>query len=56
MNYRILLSSNFKKEAKRLSKKYKSLKIELEVLGSELSMNPTLGNPLGNNVYKIRLV
>jgi len=28
---------------------------ELEVLGQELSEEPTLGIPLGNDVYKIRL-
>lgn len=36
-------------------KKYRSLKIELEVLGQELSEKPTLGTPLGHDVYKIRL-
>ncbi len=55
MSFNIIASNNFKKEAKRLSKKYKSLKTELEVLGQELSQEPTLGIPLGNDVYKIRL-
>ncbi len=55
MNYSIVLSDVFKKEAKRLSKKYPSLKSELEKLGNELSKNPTYGTPLGNDVYKIRL-
>ena len=55
MSYKIILTSNFKKEAKRLAKKYKSLKIELEILGQELSNNPTQGTSLGNDVYKIRL-
>lgn len=55
MSFEVLASENFTKEAKRLSKKYKSLKVELEVLGEELSENPTLGTALGNDVYKIRL-
>lgn len=55
MSFKIIASNNFKKEAKRLIKKYKSLKTELEVLGHELSEEPTLGTPLGNDVYKIRL-
>lgn len=55
MSYRIELSSNFKKEAKRLSKKYPSLKTELAVLFTELEENPTIGTPLGNDIYKIRL-
>lgn len=55
MSYSIVLSDNFKKEAKRLAKKYRSLKAELEILGEELSHYPTLGTPLGSDVYKIRL-
>ena len=55
MSYSIELSDNFKKEAKRLSKKYPSLKSELEELFTELEENPTLGTPLGSDIYKIRL-
>ena len=55
MNYGIVLSDNFKKEAKLLIIKYRSLKTELEVLGEELSQYPTLGTPLGSDVYKILL-
>jgi len=55
MSFKIIASDNFKKEAKRLTKKYRSLKTELKVLGDGLSENPTLGTPLGNDVFKIRL-
>jgi mRNA-degrading endonuclease RelE of RelBE toxin-antitoxin system len=55
MSYSIELSANFKKEAKRLNKKYPSLKTELEALFTKLEENPTLGTPLGNDIYKIRL-
>jgi mRNA-degrading endonuclease RelE of RelBE toxin-antitoxin system len=55
MSYSIELSDNFKKEAKRLGKKYPSLKNELAKLFEELEENPTKGTPLGNDVYKIRL-
>lgn len=55
MNYKIELTDNFKKEAKKLIKKYASLRIEIKELGKVLSTNPTLGTPLGNDVYKIRL-
>lgn len=55
MSYSIELSANFKKEAKRLSKKYPSLKTELAELFSKLEENPTIGTPLGNDIYKIRL-
>lgn len=55
MSYSIELSANFKKEAKRLTKKYPSLKNELAKLFIELEENPTTGTPLGNDIYKIRL-
>ena len=55
MSYKIELSPNFKKEAKKLVKKYSSLKTELSALFTELESNPTLGTPLGNETYKIRL-
>lgn len=55
MSYNIELSSNFKKEAIRLTKKYPSLKTELAKLFTKLEENPTTGTPLGNDIYKIRL-
>ena len=55
MSYIVELSDNFKKEAKRLIKKYPSLKTELAQLFTELEANPTLGTHLGNDIYKIRL-
>jgi mRNA-degrading endonuclease RelE of RelBE toxin-antitoxin system len=45
MNYKIELSANFKKEAKRLTKKYPSLKSELAELFTKLEENPTIGTP-----------
>ncbi len=55
MKYSVELSPNFKREAKKLVKKYPSLKVELSNLFFELEDNPTLGKPLGNNIYKIRV-
>ena len=55
MSYNIVLTENFKKTAKKLQKKYPSLKRELEELGKNLSENPYTGTNLGNNIYKIRL-
>ena len=42
MSYNIELSANFKKEAKRLIKKYPSLKTELEELFTKLEKNQLL--------------
>jgi len=55
MNYKVELTGHFKKEAKRLIKKYRSLKAELAALFQELEKNPTIGIELTNDVYKIRL-
>ena len=55
MIYNVQLTDNFKKEAKRLAKKYKSLKTDITELVTELENNPTKGIPLGNDIYKIRL-
>jgi mRNA-degrading endonuclease RelE of RelBE toxin-antitoxin system len=55
MSYSIELSDNFKKEAKKLAKRYPSLKNELFELFAKLEENPTYGTPLGNDIYKIRM-
>lgn len=55
MSYRVELTDNFKREAKRLVKKYYTLSSEIADLGKELTVNPTLGTPLGKYVFKIRL-
>ena len=55
MSYKIEVSPNFKKEAKKLTKRYPSLKAELTALFIELEANPTLGKALGNGIYKIRI-
>ena len=55
MSYKVEVTDTFRKEAKKLTKKYPSLKAELTQLFIELEENPTMGTPLGNDVYKIRL-
>lgn len=55
MNFEVIPSKKFKQEAKRLIKKYPSLKNELNELAKVLSQNPEIGTPLGNSIYKVRL-
>lgn len=55
MSFKIYPTSRFKKEAKRLTKKYPSLRAELIDLNKELLLNPFLGTPLGHQAYKIRI-
>jgi mRNA-degrading endonuclease RelE of RelBE toxin-antitoxin system len=55
MKTEIVITNNFQKEAKKYLKKYRSLKLELENLYSQLLENPRLGTPIGNNSFKIRV-
>ncbi|MFC5191159.1 type II toxin-antitoxin system RelE/ParE family toxin [Algoriphagus aquatilis] len=55
MSYKIIPTSQFEKELKRLFKKYPSIKSDLFVLVSQLKENPKLGTPLLKNCYKIRI-
>ncbi len=55
MSYKILSIPLFDKQAKRLAKKYPSLKKELTGLLENLADNPQQGTALGNSFYKIRL-
>lgn len=55
MNYNIIVEKPFLREVKRLSKRYKSLKKDLERLQEELLANPQSGADLGGGVRKVRL-
>lgn len=55
MSYSISSIPLFDKQAKRLGKKYPSLKNDLAELIDILTQNPDQGTPLGNNFFKIRL-
>lgn len=55
MSFKIETIHTFDIQAKRLSKKYHSLKKDIKDLVSELIENPHLGTPLGKNCYKIRM-
>ena len=55
MSYSVDTIPQFDKQAKRLIKKFPSLKKDLNELILSLSANPVQGKSLGNNFYKIRL-
>jgi mRNA-degrading endonuclease RelE of RelBE toxin-antitoxin system len=55
MNYRVISIPEFDKDAKRLAKKYPSLKKELSELFQLLEAYPHQGDSLGNHCFKIRL-
>ena len=55
MSYKIKTIEIFEKQAKRLIKKYPSLKNELLLLVKDLKENPQQGTGIGKCCYKIRI-
>ncbi len=55
MNYSVKSIAVFERQAKRLIKKFPSLKSELLALVEDLKLNPSKGTSLGKNCFKIRL-
>ncbi|MBC9796731.1 type II toxin-antitoxin system RelE/ParE family toxin [Sinomicrobium sp. FJxs] len=55
MSYSVKSIQIFEKQAKRLIKKYPSLKLELLTLIHQLKESPEQGTPIGRSCYKIRL-
>lgn len=55
MSYQVETIDHFERKAKRLKKKFASLKEEINQLIDELEENPLMGTPIGNGFYKIRL-
>lgn len=55
MSYNVKTIDVFERQAKKLFKKYISLKNELLTLVQELKEDPEKGTALGNNCYKIRI-
>ena len=55
MSYKVKTIDVFEKQAKRLIKKYVSLKLELLRLVEELKENPEQGTAIGKSCFKIRI-
>jgi mRNA-degrading endonuclease RelE of RelBE toxin-antitoxin system len=55
MSYNVQTTPPFEKQAKKLVKKYPSLKNDLLRLVESLELNPLQGASGGNNFYKIRI-
>lgn len=55
MSFEIIPILPFQREAKRLIKKFPSLKSELLNLIESLKERPQQGTPLGNDCFKVRL-
>ncbi len=55
MCYNIYPTPDFKKQLKKLSKKYSSIKDDIKKLIELLEIEPTTGIKIYNNVFKIRM-
>ena len=55
MHLEIFVEKEFNNQAKRLSKKYRSLKNDLKVFRESLQNNPLQGTDLVNGVKKVRM-
>lgn len=55
MKYSVGTLPGFDKKFKKLAKKYKSLKNDLQELTSVLIQNPSIGADLGNGIRKVRM-
>ena len=51
----IRLGEEFKRQFKRLKKKYPSLTEDLKIFSLDLRANPQQGVPLGARLYKVRM-
>jgi mRNA-degrading endonuclease RelE of RelBE toxin-antitoxin system len=51
----VVPTEEFIKDLKQISKKHKSILLDIAKLSTELKLNPTMGADLGQNVYKIRM-
>jgi mRNA-degrading endonuclease RelE of RelBE toxin-antitoxin system len=56
MSFSVKTISVFERQAKRLMRKFPSLKKEIQNLISELKEKPTKGTSIGHDCYKIRLI
>lgn len=55
MSFNIVVTDGFKKHAKSIAKKHRSLKSDLNKLIDSLEENPTQGEALGKDCYKVRM-
>jgi len=55
MNFNVIITDNFERKLKKLSKKHRSMKEDFKELFLSLEINPNQGILLSEGCYKIRL-
>jgi mRNA-degrading endonuclease RelE of RelBE toxin-antitoxin system len=55
MNFNVVVTEGFKKHAKEIARKHRSLKSDLDNFIDSLIINPLQGEPIGRDCYKVRM-
>lgn len=55
MSFNVIVTTGFKKQAKIIGKKHRSLISDMLALIVSLEQDPTQGEPLGQDCYKVRM-
>jgi hypothetical protein len=55
MNFNVIVTTGFKKHAKSIAKKHRSLRADIRDLIVSLEQNSLQGEPLGKDCYKVRM-
>jgi mRNA-degrading endonuclease RelE of RelBE toxin-antitoxin system len=55
MSFNVIVTTSFKKHAKSIAKKHRSLKSDIARLIDSLEENPVQGEPLGKDCFKVRM-
>lgn len=55
MSYNIVPTHTFGRELKKLAKKHRSIKADIQELAEQLEKNPTMGDEVIEHCYKIRM-
>ena len=55
MSFKTVITDSFRRPGKRLRKKFAGFKADFAALLDELEADPTSGEPLGRDCYKVRM-
>jgi mRNA-degrading endonuclease RelE of RelBE toxin-antitoxin system len=55
MSYKVVITSEFAKETKRIAKKHAGIKADIAKLIAAVALDPTMGTELDHNFYKVRM-
>lgn len=56
MSFKVIPTTRFEKEAKKISRVYPGFKKDIEKLTTSLATQPIQGSHLGHGIYKVRIL